>query len=598
MREAQRFYEKNINEGNNKLTDIKKVSLIFSSVRLIVVIACIITTYLLYKKGSYSSMFLSMLAYILIFIIVAYFHNLKLKERNRIELFVDINKKGLKRINGDWRDFKDNGEEFLSGSHGYINDLDIFGAGSLFQWINSARTKFGRKALANILMTNKLPNRDEILKRQEAIKELSKKIQWRQNLEIKSTFKKGCKEDVSQLIQWANTNKNIGLTLKVVPYICIILTTISVILVILRMIPFSFLILVFMINYLVVKLLTRTSVDAMNLFQKHKRDIEAYSNILSLIEDENFESELLIQLKNKLKNTKNISCKKEMKALKKLIDWIGDSASNPYYFLFNITILSDTFILRNLEEWKKRNGQYLEQWLELMGEFEALSSISNIAFDFTEWSYPRIVQDGGVSGEGIGHPMLGDKSRLNEFSLINKDKIALITGSNMSGKSTFLRTIGLNLLLSYMGAPTYSKKFSCGIYNMYTCMRTKDNLEENISSFYAEILRIKYLLEAAKEGEKVFFLLDELFKGTNSRDRHEGAKVLIEQLVNAGGIGLVSTHDLELCDLEKEKTWLSNYNFQEYYENGKIKFDYKLRLGRSTTTNAIHLMKLAGIQLR
>ena len=165
----------------------------------------------------------------------------------------------------------------------------------------------------------------------------------------------------------------------------------------------------------------------------------------------------------------------------------------------------------------------------------------------------------------------------------------------MSGKSTFLRTIGINLLLAYIGAPVSAEKLSCGVMNIYTCMRTKDNLEENISSFYAEILRIKLLIEACRNGEKVFFLLDEIFKGTNSKDRHVGASVLIKQLIKYGGIGLVSTHDLELCDLESET--IKNYNFREFYEDNKIKFDYVLRKGKSTTQNAIHLMKLAGIEV-
>ena len=167
----------------------------------------------------------------------------------------------------------------------------------------------------------------------------------------------------------------------------------------------------------------------------------------------------------------------------------------------------------------------------------------------------------------------------------------------MSGKSTFLRTLGVNLLLSYIGAPVCADKFSCGIMNIYTCMRTKDNLEESISSFYAEILRIKILIEACKRGEKIFFLLDEIFKGTNSKDRHTGAIVLIKQLIQYGGVGLVSTHDLELCDLEKENKNIINYNFREFYENDKIKFDYILRKGKSETQNAIHLMKLAGIEI-
>lgn len=370
---------------------------------------------------------------------------------------------------------------------------------------------------------------------------------------------------------------------------------ISIVLVVLKVLPISYVILVFMINYLVVKILTKDLVQIIKLFDKHKKDIEAYTNLLILIENENFDSVLLKELKNKM-NSSGKSCVEEMKALKKLVDWLGDSSSNAYYLLLNVTVLSDTFILRNLEEWRRLNGHKLEAWLNVMGEFEALSSISNLSFDFDEWSYPTISNLDVVEGINIGHPMLGERAVVNSFTLNHDSKVALITGSNMSGKSTFLRTIGLNLLLSYIGAPTCSNGFTCGVFSIYTCMRTKDNLEESISSFYAEILRIKILIEAAKNGEKVFFLLDEIFKGTNSKDRHEGAQVLINQLVNNNAMGLVSTHDLELCDLEKTKKWIKNYNFQEYYEKNNIKFDYKLREGRSKTQNAVHLMKLAGIE--
>lgn len=167
----------------------------------------------------------------------------------------------------------------------------------------------------------------------------------------------------------------------------------------------------------------------------------------------------------------------------------------------------------------------------------------------------------------------------------------------MSGKSTFLRTIGINMIFSYLGLPINGKSFKLGRMIPYTCMRTKDNLEERISSFYAEILRVKNIIEATKRGEKIFFLLDEIFKGTNSVDRHLGAEILIKQLMDKGAKGLVSTHDFELCDLEKEDRRIKNLHFREYYENNEIKFDYKLREGRSTTRNAVYLMKMAGIEL-
>lgn len=284
-----------------------------------------------------------------------------------------------------------------------------------------------------------------------------------------------------------------------------------------------------------------------------------------------------------------------MKKLRNIVNWLGDSTSNAYYLIINVFLMSDIFILCNLEEWRIKNGYKLEKWLEIMGEIEALVSLSTLAFEHQAWSYAKISGVNEIEARGLAHPLLGERAKVNDFNLCGNERVALITGSNMSGKSTFLRTIGFNMILTYLGLPTCSKFFKCGISNIYTCMRTQDNLDENISSFYAEILRIKLVIEAAKSGKKVFFLLDEIFKGTNSQDRHDGARILIEQLVKLQAVGLVSTHDLELCNLEQEKSWLVNYNFREYYKNNKINFDYILRRGKSETQNAKHLMKLAGI---
>lgn len=595
MEKSKKFYKQNILNIGRDLEICSRRCTQFSIARLVIVILSVCTMYYSYKNNKYIFLIGTFLASLAVFFIVAYIHTCKLAEKEKLKILRDINENGMKRVSGEWRDFEYKGEEFLENQHGYANDLDILGEGSLFQWINSARTKFGKKSLANILINNNKLNKQLILDRQEAVKELASKVQWRQKLEAESTFKSSGKLEIKELIKWSKSREEIGWVYQVVPYIFIMVTIISVILSILRLIPLSYLMLIFMMNYLVVKMLTKKLRAVFILFQKHKSDIEAYSNILALIENERFESKLLLELQKNLNNKNKYSCNKEMKNLKNLVDWVGDSSLNAYYLIFNITFLLDIFILRNLEIWRVKNGENLELWLEIMGEFEALSSISNIAFDFNEWKYPEILDSSEVKGKDIGHPMLCSKAKCNDFSLIGDEKISLITGSNMSGKSTFLRTIGVNLILAYIGAPTYSSEFSCGVFSIYTCMRTRDNLEENISSFYAEILRIKYLLEATKKGEKVFFLLDEIFKGTNSKDRYIGAKVLIKQLIDFGGVGLVSTHDLELCDLEKENKWLVNYNFQEYYSDGEIKFDYKLRSGKSTTTNAIHLMQLAGI---
>ena len=558
MSKALSFYEGEISKYEEKIKNINGVITKISTLRLIIAIMAVLLAYYFYKGESIAYLISSIVISVGIFIVVAYYHNKRIQEKREYEIYININRNGINRIKGTFKEREDKGEEFLSDEHPFASDLDVFGRNSLFQMINSTKTKFGRAKLSQMLNLNAIPGREEILKKQEAINELGKKVEWRQHLEVKSTIKKSGTKDINELLEWANGKSEIKPLFKIVPYLFIAITMISIVLVVLKVLPISYVILV-------------------------------------LIENENFDSVRLKELKNKM-NSSGKSCVEEMKSLKKLVDWLGDSSSNAYYLLLNVTVLSDTFILRNLEEWRRLNGHKLEAWLNVMGEFEALSSISNLSFDFDEWSYPTISNLDVVEGINIGHPMLGERAVVNSFTLNHDSKVALITGSNMSGKSTFLRTIGLNLLLSYIGAPTCSNGFTCGVFSIYTCMRTKDNLEESISSFYAEILRIKILIEAAKNGEKVFFLLDEIFKGTNSKDRHEGAQVLINQLVNNNAMGLVSTHDLELCDLEKTKKWIKNYNFQEYYEKNNIKFDYKLREGRSKTQNAVHLMKLAGIE--
>lgn len=598
LNKALNYYNTQIDKQNRKLNSLNKIILQLSILRLGIFISGTLLAYYFYKNEKILAITASLVIAIILFLFVAYIHNERINEKNEVLIYLEINKKGLSRIDGSFKELEDKGEEFLDEKHGFINDLDIFGRNSLFQMINSTRTKFGRKKLAEILMLKNLPKKENILDRQEAIEELSKKIEWRQKLEVKSAIKNSGNSSIEKLLAWADSEGKVGSSLKIIPYFFIAITFLSIILVILKIMPFSYLILNFLINYAVVKVLTKDLQEVILLFDKHKKDIEAYTNILELIEKEKFESKLLKNLKVKLTNDTNKSAYNEVKALKNLADWLGDSTKNAYYLLLNVTFLTDTFILRNIENWKIENGKYLENWLKTMGEIEALCSIANISFDFGEWTYPEIIEKEEVEGIEIAHPMLGGKAVSNSFNLNSNSKAALITGSNMSGKSTFLRTIGLNLLLSYIGAKTYSKDFKCGIFNIYTCMRTTDNLEESISSFYAEILRIKILIDAAKRGEKVFFLLDEIFKGTNSKDRHEGARVLINQLVENGSIGLVSTHDLELCDLEKTKAWIKNYNFQEYYKDNKIHFDYKLREGRSKTQNAIHLMKLAGIEFK
>lgn len=593
---AEKFYKDNIEKSSKESSYlINKVNVIGWS-RLLVLLFCALVDYFLYSQNKISMIVVVTIFFMGIFLFLVLYHSKIFEYKKRLDLVININEKRLESISGEFKRFEDNGLEYLDDEHSFINDLDIFGNNSLFQYINSTFTKGGRVELVKLLKKEKILNRSEIRERQEAIRELGEKVVWRQKLIVEGKLKKSKDMNLASLIKWSK-GKEYSSPLRVAIACTFMLGTIfSIYLAVRGIIPESFLMLDFMANFIVVKILSKSMTKELRLFEAIKNSVDAYSKILSLIENESFDSLYLKNLNSKLKYDR-LSCMEEMRKFSNILDWAGNSSHNAYYLILNIILFSDVFLMRSLEKWRERNGDKLEEWLKVMHEIDALSSISNISFEKENWIYPNILNENEIEGMNIGHPLLGEKAVRNMFSLRGEQKVSLITGSNMSGKSTFLRTLGVNLVLSYIGAPVCADKFSCGIMNIYTCMRTKDNLEESISSFYAEILRIKILIEACKKGEKIFFLLDEIFKGTNSKDRHTGATVLIKQLIKYGGVGLVSTHDLELCDLEKENRNIINYNFREFYEDDKIKFDYILRKGKSETQNAIHLMKLAGIDI-
>ncbi|GIM29184.1 DNA mismatch repair protein [Clostridium polyendosporum] len=594
------FYYDRISKGEEEFLVLKNLCNNLSILRLIISISMVLFTIILYKMDKKIYIASEILGMVILFIIIAYFHSQKLEEKKRKELYIEVNKQSLQRIEGEWKYFNDCGEDLKSSEHPFVNDLDVFGKNSLFQWINATITSFGREVLRELLSLKELPNKNEILKRQEALKELGCKVDFRQQLQIEGRLKDNTFGNTSTFIQWSmERNENIlknYMTMMLI--VCpAALLSITLLYFITGKIPSSIPLGITLLNFLILKLGTKERNEALNMVYELKNKIFTYFRLLEIIEKEEFKCKKLVQLKDKLKSLDQSNFSRELKELNSIAAAIMDR-KNMVYIVINVALLWDYHLLVRLERWRRKNSANINRWFKTLGEIEALCSLANISGDHYEWTYPEITDDLILQGDEIGHPLLGGKAVRNSFNLDKEKRIMLVTGSNMSGKSTFLRTVGINLLLSYMGAPTFSKSFKCPVVNIYTSMRTGDNLEENISSFYAEILRVKMLVEAVERGERVFFLLDEIFKGTNSADRHTGAEILIRQISEKSAIGFVSTHDLELCDLEGKNKSVINYNFREYYKDNKIKFDYKLRRGRSTTRNAVYLMKLAGIKIK
>lgn len=597
-------YKKSRQEYKNKIEVLSRKINIISISRGIIFFGGIAFSIFLYTKKQYISIPLILLTAMLIFIFLIAKHE-KLKEQKKYaEILFEINDNSLKRLNDEWKDFEDKGDEFKDENHRYSEDLDIFGRGSLFQLLNTSNTFIGRKKLVKLFI-EPLKNSNEINRNQNAIKSLSDKIDWRQKLQAegilarKETFEAGELYNPEELFTWVNEKNEhfskpiIILAVRILPIITISLLLLAIALPSVPYYPFYILL---CSQILLIMLRSNDMAKVFSLTDKYKDIIKAYEKMLKLVEDEEYSSDYLEELKKSLVDNKNQKAYKQINGLVKVVDMIAMRYSE-IYLIFNIITLWDYQCRISLERWKKNNGINLEKWLTTVGEFEALSSLSLLHIDHPDWAMPKVFDDiCDYEATDIGHPLLSDERVANSFNVHMPCGVLLITGSNMSGKSTLLRTAGINLVLAYTGAPVCARELKCSIMDIFTSMRVSDNLEKNISSFYAELLRIKMIIGAAKDGKRIFFLLDEIFKGTNSRDRHTGARILIKNLIKERASGFVSTHDLELGDLaEEDDGGVQNFHFKEYYSNGQIYFDYKLHKGISTTRNAIYLMKMAGI---
>lgn len=597
-------YRKRKNRYHGLLEKQRKAMNKLANIRLIIALIGIGNITFLYIVKSYSFVSYIFLSYMAMFIFLVIRHN-RLKERNKyFQALYQINEQGLERMKGNWKDFKDTGLEFQDDSHRFSSDLDIFGQGSLFQYINTTTTDIGRQKLAEYL-TQPCKEKEQIIKRQEAIKELATKLSWRQRfmaegLIIKDESDKRDKvKDEEDLYQFFErkydkyTMTRIRIGVKALPLITIGMG----ILYFLKLVPYYIPSLLLTLQAFILRINSKERSRHLNLVYKYEKSIKVYGKILQQMEKKKIKSQYLMELKARLVDDSGNPAYEQIKKLEKIAESILNR-SNPYFIIINIVTLWDYQCMIALESWKKKSGKLIRSWVETIGEFEALSSLANINHDKPDWIIPKIREKPNyIMAKEMGHPLLTDNRVSNDFKIEGLTRALLITGSNMSGKSTYLRTAGINLVMAYAGAAVCAKEFHCSIFDIYTCMRISDNLEENTSSFYAELLRIKEIVDASEKGN-VFFLLDEVFKGTNSEDRHEGAKILIKKLINNKAIGLVSTHDLELKVLEKESNGeVKNYHFKEYYKDNKIYFDYKISPGVSRTKNAMYLIKMMGIEI-
>ena len=587
------YYESRINllEAENKT--LKNKSLLFSWIRLALFI-CFVAFIILFFTIGHSYLFIVFSCLFLIsFIVIAIKHNLL--EDNILVLFykIQINKDEILFLNHNYHHRK-SGKEFEDINPYLSNDFDLFGKGSLFQYLNRCKTSIGQKMLAQKLC---FPEKDTtlIVSKQSAIKELSIKNDYVQNFQSYCKLIFENKNEISILLEWINEPDE---DLKKSRSIAILLGSLNILWLILSafgVLTWSSFILPISLSLLVIRFYK-------NLISRYYSKINntvgifaKYANVLKLIEDEHFESEYLRSLQSNLE-VHETKASDSLKSLFKILNAFEIQSNAVISFLLNSLFLFDIHICYRLQEWRKKQRDEVDGWFSTIGEFEVLVSFASFSFNNLEdVTYPTLTKEDVFQIEAVelGHPLLHQDIRVNnDFSVHGVPSIQIITGANMAGKSTFLRTLAVNLLIAMNGAPVIAKKLSFFPCDILSSIKVQDSLTNNESYFYAELLRLKEIIEHVKMNPKTLVILDEILRGTNTKDKLAGSIGILKKLMNLNALVIIATHDLSIAELENSYPGIVINNcFEVELTDDQLFFDYKLKHGISKKLNASFLMQ-------
>lgn len=546
------------------------------------------------------------------FVLTLHRYNRIASDKKRVEFLLQINEAELLRMGNNLSSFS-TGSEFLNRNHDYAADLDVFGHHSLFQLLNRTATESGARLLADWLTAP--ADRATIEARQAAVRELAPKLDWRQDFQVSGMQFESTNSDVQLLLNWIEEPAQFLASRKQLLTVSLSLATVSSIALAYFLYQFLFhlpnlsgihllpLVLSSIVNSIYLRKFKRPAEHIILSTQRNISVLGAYQSLIETAGKQSFKSEKLSELQAILTQPGNPAAP-EIGALKRILEIFQQKGTrntigkNAFYGMINNLWLIDVHLILKTEGWKLRNRDHIRRWIAAVSELDALASIAGFSHANPRYIFPVIATEAYlIDFRTVGHPLLKPEKRVsNDFTMNGRGATTMITGSNMAGKSTFLRTVGINLVLAFLGAPCCASYARVSPLRIFTSMRTQDNLEESVSSFYAELQRIEQLLRLVGEGEPIFFLLDEMFKGTNSQDRFRGGVSLIRQLGELNAFGMISTHDLDLAKLTKDLA-IENFSFNSVISDGRISFDYRLTPGICTDFNASELMKRSGIRI-
>ncbi|MFY7652640.1 MAG: MutS-related protein [Chitinophagaceae bacterium] len=530
-----------------------------------------------------------------LFIVVVNIHQKINRQRNLIQQLITINEVEIAYFSEGKMPFY-NGEAFINHQHFYSYDLDIFGTNSLYQHLNRTAIYIGREKLAELF--NKRLTNEAIILNQKAVKELAEKIIWRQKLTALGKIAADNELNYRQLITWASAESpqkisKLGLFIAYLVPTCFIISLVIYVFTNINQYYYlasNFFFINLIISFLYYKKIKSEIIEADNI----NKIISSYGLMFKAFENEKFQSEKLVQFQQQLTH-KSTLVSKEIKRLSVLFASLQTVQNIMGAILFNGAILYHVHTLNILLKWKKNNAHRINNWLAIIGEIEALNSLANFSYNNPLFVFPTVNENFEVNFEALGHPLIHHKKRVCNNINFNSNTLVILTGSNMSGKSTFLRTIGINLVLAGVGSAICAKKANIHPLDVLVSMRQTDSLANSESYFLAEVKRLQAIMNKLNQSV-CFVLLDEILKGTNSNDKQAGTIAIIKKLVTQKAIGLIATHDLAVCKMADNYPHnLVNKCFEVAIVNNELVFDYQLQTGVCKNKTATFLMQKMAI---
>jgi hypothetical protein len=587
-------YERRLALWRERIAVFERRHLVLSNARLAAAAAIALLLWLAFFRAALSPAWI--ILGLIAFGVLAVVHARVLQRAERAQRAARLYERGIDRVNDRWAGVGRGGERFVD-DHPYARDLDLFGRGSLFELLNTARTEAGEDTLADWLRAG--ASIDEVLARQAAVEELKTKLDFREDLAVLAA--EGEVSRTGALMRWA-ASAPVGFGRLVQPLFaaCGVVTIALAVLAYEEVIPWSLVVGWLLVSGLLAWAWRRSLGVVVERIGKPASDLALLAELLARIEREPVTSPRLAALVAAF-TTGGVVSSRAIARLTQLVSLLESSTHNLFFMPITRALLVPEQLTVAIDSWHATCGGAVAGWLGVVGELEALSALATYAYERPADPFPALEPSGPLfEAQALGHPLIPEQASVRNDVHVGGDgpRVVIISGSNMSGKSTFLRSVGVNVVLALAGAPVRATRVRLSPLALGATLRIEDSLQAGHSRFYSEILRIRGIVESARGPVSLLFLLDEILHGTNSYDRRIGAEAIVRALVDAGAIGFVTTHDLALTELPARLGAAAvNMHFEDRIENGRMVFDYRIRAGVVEHSNALALMRAVGLDV-